>query len=596
MGTPGRHAGDRPGGDRRAWASPALNGAALLAVMALVAVTALVVRPSASPPSLAAFAPEAQHEIQNAPSGQTGPGGPGGSGYCSPGQLCRGPGANGPGAPAPATTLPNAGGPVIDVARVLDCVGNPPRQIEDPQSPPCVAYWKGNNGGATSQGVTATQVTVAWPVVLPVQYPELDAMVAFFNSRFELYGRSIVLAPFGESGGLFAQPTPSQQHADAIKVDQQLHAFASLYYQGTETLGQDGSYYDELARMHVISSDGEECLCSEAQNYDAPGLAGYEWAYEPSLDKLEANLAGWACASLAGQPPVHAGQPYYPGTPLTPPAPRVFGVVQQTYDNVPVDISALLQGLSVCGIHPPVVQADATSASNNDTAEQGELSKLQSEHVSSVICACYEYITSHLQENAEQIGYQPEWLILGTISETRDTNAGGTNPYYEINHTFGLDGDNKSLPISEEPWFWAVKAEDPNASASSYNQASTGDPQLFPKLYHSLLLLASGIQLAGPDLTPANFTRGLMDAQFPNPGAGGPPYYQGTVGFGPGDHTMIQDETAGWYDESQPSNYTGTNGALCYVDSGRRRSLGDWKGLPARDFYPEATPPNVPCD
>ena len=49
--------------------------------------------------------------------------------------------------------------------------------------------------------------------------------------------------------------------------------------------------------------------------------------------------------------------------------------------------------------------------------------------------------------------------------------------------------------------------------------------------YSSLLLLASGIQLAGPNLTPATFQAGLMRAdQFPNPGARGAPYFQARVG------------------------------------------------------------------
>src|SRR5207248_1022396 len=33
------------------------------------------------------------------------------------------------------------------------CVGHPPRQTEDPLSPPCVAFFTGDNGGATYRGV-----------------------------------------------------------------------------------------------------------------------------------------------------------------------------------------------------------------------------------------------------------------------------------------------------------------------------------------------------------------------------------------------------------------------------------------------------------
>src|SRR5258708_37570124 len=36
------------------------------------------------------------------------------------------------------------------------CVGSPPRQTEDPLSPPCVGFFEGGNGGATDAGVTGS--------------------------------------------------------------------------------------------------------------------------------------------------------------------------------------------------------------------------------------------------------------------------------------------------------------------------------------------------------------------------------------------------------------------------------------------------------
>ncbi|HUP69735.1 MAG TPA: hypothetical protein VM142_07955 [Acidimicrobiales bacterium] len=38
------------------------------------------------------------------------------------------------------------------------CVGNPPRQTEDPVAPPCVAYFDGDNFGKTYQGVTQDEI------------------------------------------------------------------------------------------------------------------------------------------------------------------------------------------------------------------------------------------------------------------------------------------------------------------------------------------------------------------------------------------------------------------------------------------------------
>src|SRR5688500_5249134 len=52
------------------------------------------------------------------------------------------------------------GGAPIKTASTKRCVGNPPRQTEDPLSPPCVAVFTGDNGGATYQGVTREEVRV----------------------------------------------------------------------------------------------------------------------------------------------------------------------------------------------------------------------------------------------------------------------------------------------------------------------------------------------------------------------------------------------------------------------------------------------------
>src|SRR5438105_12253704 len=39
------------------------------------------------------------------------------------------------------------------------CVGTPPRQTEDPTSPPCVPFFEGDNFGVTYQGVTKNEIT-----------------------------------------------------------------------------------------------------------------------------------------------------------------------------------------------------------------------------------------------------------------------------------------------------------------------------------------------------------------------------------------------------------------------------------------------------
>src|SRR5437879_6356423 len=97
-----------------------LLGAAL--VVAIVIPLTLRAAQS-SPPAIAEFAPTPQHAIANAPPEQTS-------------SFGRNPnGAAGAPAPSPSPTRPA----IKPSAELKHCVGDPPRQTEDPQSPPCVA-------------------------------------------------------------------------------------------------------------------------------------------------------------------------------------------------------------------------------------------------------------------------------------------------------------------------------------------------------------------------------------------------------------------------------------------------------------------------
>src|SRR5688500_10245544 len=116
-----------------------------LGLVVLLAAVAMTQR-QPPPPTIAEFAPQAIEQITD-PSNEVGRGARNADGSLDAEPT--------PSAPAVPDSL-------IDVPRVRRCVGNPPRQIEDPQSPPCVPYWAGDNGGATSKGVTRDEIRVAY--------------------------------------------------------------------------------------------------------------------------------------------------------------------------------------------------------------------------------------------------------------------------------------------------------------------------------------------------------------------------------------------------------------------------------------------------
>src|SRR5687767_4595120 len=197
-----------------------------VALAVLVGTLALTSRQTA-PPTIAEFAPQAVEQI-TASSDDAGGTRGGASGETS--TLDEQAAAN------------DAAQQTIDVARVRQCVGDPPRQIEDPQSPPCVPYWSGDNGGATWHGVTRDEIRV----VATTNYnPSVfAAWQAFFNKRFEFYGRHIRLSERPIAG------TPTGDRAAAQAAYEQDRAFASV-----SAVTSTYDYFDELARLGIVGVD-----------------------------------------------------------------------------------------------------------------------------------------------------------------------------------------------------------------------------------------------------------------------------------------------------------------------------------------------------
>jgi hypothetical protein len=538
-------------------------GSIVLALAVLVAAVALTAR-QAAPPAIAEFAPQAVEQIKKTldeqapavtPDVDRDGDGTADSPAPSPSAATAGPSA----AAASPTAKP------IEVPRVRQCVGSPPRQTEDPQSPPCVPYSdpKLDNGGATSLGVTRDQITVA----LPVQFLENKAippkLVDFFNKRYEFYGRKIVLRPFDTSGCADNVPAPDKQRADAIAVQEELQAFASLAYCGVSG-GADRAYYDALADKKVLSIPDGNLITGTESAYAKH--APYQWNVQAGVNVILASTAQFVCAKLAGRAPQYAG-----GTQRSAAA-RKFGLIStRATDGSAPDLAPLEAGLRSCGVTLTKHEDVATS----DPARNGvnAIVRMRDAGVTSLLCLCTGADTrgKYMQAATGQ-GYQPEWVLTSYGGNDLDVAfSGGNAPPDQNGHVIGLTFRNKLLPKQDMPWYWAVREADPTSDPEGNTYyASTSR-------YFQLLLLASGIQAAGPNLTPESFQRGLQSLRFPNPGAAGPPYFQARVGFEGRRHVMTVDAAMYWYDPNRPGTIDPTvPGSTCYVDRGRRYTLGEW--------------------
>lgn len=540
--------------------TPALVlGSIVVAVSVVVGAVALTSRQQ-TPPTIAEFAPQAVAQIKQTLDEQ---------GLTETRQAAaeQEPSPSPSPSPAPGQTVgPSAAAspPPPPKGRTNRCIGSPPRQIEDPQSPPCVPYFDPDvdNGGATAKGVTAEQIKVALPQQFFEDLAPPKHMAAFFNQRFEFYGRQLNLVEFSTTGCDDGQPDPPDMRADAVAVDEDVQAFASLAYVSCN--GADHHYYDALAERGVVSVvDGNTAKGVEA-NYAR--RSPYQWNVMPGVETILRQTAQFVCASLAGKPPRYAGAAQAQA------ATRTFGVITtRATDGTVPDLAPLLGGLKGCGVEPVVKQDDTTTAPAREGVNT--MVQMQDAGVTSVLCLCRgNDVAGVYMPAASAQGYQPEWVQSSFINTDLDnTYNGGKAPADQSSHVIGITLRNKLLPRQDMPWYWAVKEIAPTyePSAGAYYAAHSR--------YVQLLLLASGIQLAGPELTPESFARGLQAAQFPNPGAGVAPYFQARVGFDGPRHTMSSDAAMFWFDPQRPGTIDpSVPGAICYLDRGRRYAPGRW--------------------
>ena len=559
---------------KRSGASPGFIYSGMAVALAVVVAAVTITAAQTAPPTIAEIAPSAINQIKDAPLAQVSAFGDG------PGAAVGG-GGDGSAVTAstlPPTTLP----PAVETRtapRTRRCVtepGSPPRQTEDPQSPPCVALWEGkDNGGATSKGVTKDEITIAIPTMWFER--ELRNIEAHFNKRYEFYGRKLRLVPYSPKG---AFSKGDSMEADAAKVDEELKAFASTTYI-VQFAGQESTYYNALARRKVISESASFLGPPSLTEAEMTKFHPYQWNYWASVDVVQRNMAEIICKQMVNKPPAYAGAPES-SRPV-----RKFGLIidATVQGGTPLSAEPLLAPTRRCGAQWEVAQMTPQRPSENESwhhdATRSPIAKLQSAGVTTVICLCLKPLLGAATDNAVVAGFFPEWFIQPFGGQDPDESGWVINIGQE-NQVIGLRGWNKSLPRAQMPYWNAIREVDATYPETQHNSDTT---------YWEILMLASGIQMAGPNLTPETFGAALQRTRFPNPSCGKAPFYQACVGF-EASHTMIKDFAFVWWkpdgrseeiDYSRhPDSYRANKGgAYCYQETGRRYSLGTW---PTRDL------------
>ena len=547
----------------------------LIAIALLALLLPLVLHAAtASPPTAAEFSPNAKQVIKQAP----------------PNQAAHVNGTAASATPTPtagpsATPSPTAPPPSVPENEVKHCVGPPPlRQVEDPQSPPCIAYWKGDNGGATARGVTRDAIYVAVPTPNGFKQ-DYEAFAAFFNKRFQLYHRKIVFEYCKPKAGDDSQGSGDQanQQIDAAAAangcEGKPKPFASTFYQF-----DNGRYYNQemACRYKVV-------VVGSWEPYDTSYLskcAPYTYNYPMVSQEMFGQLGAWACDRLVGHPATWAKDTALSG------ATRKFGVFLAPYTNDdPVArrsaLAPLVDELRRCGatvpesqiIINPVVESSAAPGQAVDPASANNaIIQMKQAKVSTIFCLCATFPFGALTRSASTNAYHPEWVgsTFGNLDQVVIQELAAA-PSDQTQSLFGLTFTPRQVNPLLEPFNAALQEGDPTLAAAT----KSTDYSNFTQVYRPLLMLASGLQMAGPHLTPQTFRDGLRRAAFPNPVTG---IHAGAVDVTSNGYTYTHDAAEWWWDNSAKGPYSDdtaqSKGAICYLDGGARR----------RDVWPRQAP------
>ena len=473
----------------------------------------------------------------------------------------KGPAATGPGSRT-ATSAGNAPGAVT---RGRDCPGGALQDKNSTYSPPCL-HFNGDNGGATSKGVSGDTITIAMrePEMIdagvnnqgrltdtPADLKRsLLAYVDYFNRVYQTYGRKVQITFFKAKTPLLAGAEGGYQeeaNADALTAGQEIKAFADI-------LAQAPAYADALARQGVIGY-GTYHLSKSWYQAHAP----YAWASLPDCNWISEESIDYVVKRLGQGPAKWAGDPAMRTKP------RAIGLVvpdspwyQECANEAEARYKAAGYKFARRVNYPLNFNQSSQTATN-------VIAQMKAAGVTTVMCMCDPLLPYFATPQANQQNYHPEWLVAGFGATDTDI-VGQFYDQSQWSHAFGMGvvGELKSGYESE--------------SYRAYKAIRTDEPaQLRDVMYYPLVWLFGCLQMAGPNLTPKTFEAGCFSL-----GA-----RQGELGlwkFGPGDYTAVSDAREIYWDPQGTSAWNSRKGR--YVASfGGQRFTGGW---------PQGEPPFPP--
>jgi hypothetical protein len=461
-------------------------------------------------------------------------------------------GGNHVGGVVPATSATGA-----PISAPTGCKG--PQVQGDPYAPPCIKF-SGNNGGATSRGVTRSTITIAFRVTSDPTFQQTLARIGgaqfddtqadtdrtivgladYFNTHFQFYGRKLNFVFYKGQGSQSNELLGGGQAAaaaDALHVATGIKAFGDMSA-GTEP------YADSLSRDKVMNF-GSPYMSQRWYEQRAP----YAWSIATDCTGVSDAVAQMGIRELYGKKAIYAGPALAGST-------RKFATIAP--DN-PWYQECVQNGFSFYRRAHLTVPMNVPYQLNLATlANQAAsiISKLKANHITTVVCGCDPILPVYLTQRADEQNYFPEWDVVG-VALTDEDIVGQLFDQNEWSHAFGITYQGPTLPYAATLGY------------AAYKEVRNDEPAQFVNLiYAQMYMIALGIQLAGPDLTPTNFERGMLSY----PGSQTSEF--GTWGFPPGHFTPTLDGAEIYWDPNATSVYNNKKGA--YIFASRRYTLQAW--------------------
>ncbi len=437
----------------------------------------------------------------------------------------------------------------------------PDRKLQipgDPYSPPCVSF-SGANGGATTRGVTATEVHLSIRHTQDASFDDALAgivgagivdtpedvertakvLVEYFNKNFQFYGRKIVLDYFDGQGSLANELVGNgrdKAEVDATKVAEEVKPFGDM-----SALSEP--FGDALSRRKVMNF-GTPVLSREWYSARRP----YAWSVLPDCSTLteeatefllkrlpKGSSADFAAGDLKGKT-------------------RRIAVLAPENSWYQECVRAATDTLRAAGTDwdiPPISYKIDLVTMSNQAANL--IPRLKSQGITTIVCGCDPIFPIFISGTANRERYYPEFIS----GYEQDFIGQLWDPTFQ-RQSFGISplGPNNSQAAKDTYGYAAFK------SLSSDEPANAVDA-----LYYQLYLVAIGIQGAGPRLTPETFERAMFDY----PEHLGP---AGLWGFGPRDYTPMDDYHEFYWDADGVSSYNGKPGTWKDPHPGKRYRHG----------------------